>query len=103
MIEKDRIDTPLIVTLAVMASLLLFTLVVLLGALHDQSQSTLQRDRSERALPSELDVAAAEQRQRLERYAWIDREAGAVAVPIDRAVELVLRDYAAAAPGGGAQ
>lgn len=53
----------------------------------------------ERALPElprlqempQLDIKAlhAEERTRLDEYAWIDKQAGIVQIPIDRAMELI--------------
>jgi len=45
------------------------------------------------AVPTfESDSAIAEQEVRLTRYGWIDREKDQVAVPIERAMELVVRE-----------
>jgi hypothetical protein len=33
-----------------------------------------------------------QQKQRLERYAWLDRQAGTIAIPIDRAMTLSLME-----------
>lgn len=35
------------------------------------------------------------ERSRLERYQWVDRKAGVLRIPVERAAELVLADYAA--------
>jgi hypothetical protein len=37
---------------------------------------------------------------KLEEYRWIDREAGTVTIPIERAMEVVVEERAAAAGGG---
>ena len=42
--------------------------------------------RTARAAPS----LARRQRARLERYEWVDRDAGVVAIPVDRAIDLYL-------------
>lgn len=39
------------------------------------------------------------QRQRLERYGWIDRERGLVHIPIERAMTLLVAEQAAATSG----
>jgi hypothetical protein len=40
-----------------------------------------------------LDDLRARQEKQLGSYAWIDRKAGVVQLPIDRAMELVVRQY----------
>lgn len=45
--------------------------------------------------PQLLVSARAEAQANLKEYAWIDREQGVVAIPIDRAMELVTREEAA--------
>ena len=50
-----------------------------------------------------LDLARLEleQREEIEQYRWIDRETGTVGLPIERAMELVIRDLAR--EGGGSR
>lgn len=45
-----------------------------------------------------LDELRAKQAQQLSSYAWIDHDKGIVQLPIDRAMELVVRDTNAKAP-----
>ena len=47
------------------------------------------------------EVRRAEQ-ERLSTYRWVDRSAGVVAIPIERAMELVVRDGLPVAPAGPA-
>jgi hypothetical protein len=44
---------------------------------------------------TERDLARARQEARLAEYRWVNRQAGVVGVPINRAADLVLRDLAA--------
>ncbi len=46
--------------------------------------------------PEELAQARAQQLEQLGSYRWVDRKAGVVGIPIDRAMELVVRDGVAA-------
>jgi hypothetical protein len=43
------------------------------------------------APPLDLDVLRAEEEQALLRYRWVDKNAGVVGLPIDRAMELVVQ------------
>ena len=38
----------------------------------------------------------AEQLQTIRHYSWVDREAGTVTIPIDRAMELVIEEHSSA-------
>ena len=40
----------------------------------------------------QLEQTRALQQQQLEGYRWVDREAGVVAIPIDRAIELIVEE-----------
>jgi hypothetical protein len=48
----------------------------------------------------QLDAVKSEDRRRLEEYQWIDREAGVVQIPIDRAMELLLSEGLPTIPKG---
>ena len=52
--------------------------------------SPLKHDLIEQTTAGEEVRAAGE--QRLERYEWVDRRAGVVRIPIDRAIDAVLAD-----------
>ncbi|MBA4031256.1 MAG: hypothetical protein C0478_10270 [Planctomyces sp.] len=47
------------------------------------------------AQPVFADSVLAEQRSRLNEYGWIDKEKQIVAIPIDRAMEIVVKEEAA--------
>jgi len=54
--------------------------------------------------PAENAAFAATQRRLLESYGWIDRDAGVVRLPVERALELVLEQgLPTRAPGGPAR
>jgi hypothetical protein len=40
----------------------------------------------------QLEALRAEEAARLSRYQWVDRKAGIVRIPVERALELTLRD-----------
>jgi hypothetical protein len=53
--------------------------------------------------PEELAGARAEQLERLHTYRWVDEKAGTVAIPIERAMALVVAEQGGATrlPGDG--
>lgn len=46
---------------------------------------------------ADLAAERAQQRQRLDRYAWVDRGAGIAQIPIERAMTLLVAEHAAPA------
>jgi hypothetical protein len=91
--EPDDINVGLIATVAVVGALLVFAIALALTALVRSESS--ERGTSVGAY-SDLGTVArlkAEQRAKLEAApAWADRAKGEVAVPIDRAMEMVTAD-----------
>lgn len=51
--------------------------------------------------PAEYAAFAAEQRRRTTTYGWLDRDAGVVRLPVERALELVLEEGLPARKEGG--
>jgi hypothetical protein len=89
--------------LAVLAGFCLFFVLVRLVYLgtpppapQDVAAEKLTADLGWRATPAArrayLDELRAKQEKQLASYAWIDRDKGVVQLPIDRAMELVVRD-----------
>ena len=48
---------------------------------------------------NDLAALRAQKRTLLDRYAWIDRDRGLVRIPIERAIDLIVSNRGAAAPG----
>ena len=114
--EEDRVSTGRILQVGA-ASILLF---ILAGAAVVYDLHVRQAERGPLAVPAEVgrskiglaeqdffDVAVrgsrenARKRDRLASYGWVDRNAGVVHIPIDRAMELVAQGVrpAPGAPG----
>jgi hypothetical protein len=77
-------------------------LIVLLQVLYYQ---TLQREETAKVTNQHAEEAAtvaAEEMARLKEYRWVDRQKGLAAIPIDRAMDLVVTELAAGKPPGGA-
>lgn len=89
---REDLNLPLIVTIGILFVVLLFVLILLLQAYFYESE---RREHYTKvvAMPSEeLAAALAEQEQLLRGYRWIDQPQGIVGLPIERAMELVVRD-----------
>lgn len=80
---------------AVIGSLAAFVAIAavvafLVPALYRQHEATLRAERGWTSTPVDTRQTKLAQQDRLAHYAWIDRTKGVVALPIDRAMELVL-------------
>jgi len=89
---KDNLDNGLILTIGVLLVVLVFAIVLLLQgwfykAQHEEHLRKVVQPRSE-----ELAGAIAAQQDALHRYRLLDAEAGRVAVPIERAMQIVVRE-----------
>lgn len=93
MTAKDDPNTSLTALVVVVGALITLVLVVALQALYYR---THQRELERKVIgrpPAQLRQALAEQERKLDGYRWIDREAGVVAIPVERAVELFLDEH----------
>lgn len=89
-------NMPLIVVVSVCSVLVVFVAIVLIQVLYF---SQLQREEAVKSLGQEsfeLMQNRQIQLQRLNRVEWVDVDAEKVSIPIDRAVELFIRDENAA-------
>ena len=88
----DDINTPMVAVIGLVSVILTFALIVGIQVLyHNFEQAEVQRKVVD-APSLEADNLMAEQEAQLNRYGWIDREKGKVAIPIDRAMEFVVNE-----------
>lgn len=74
---------------------LLFVVIAAIAYLPNRPPALdTERDAFRRAERIKVESAAAE----ANRYGWIDRDGGVVRLPIERAMEVTVRDLAAASP-----
>jgi hypothetical protein len=96
----------LIAILGILACFALFLVPVRLFYLNhrlpltqNEAPEQLSKDQQWKATPESrrayLAELRAKQRKQASSYAWVDKKAGIVQLPIDRAMELVVQDYAA--------
>ena len=74
----------------VVGTVLTFVIVVFLQALFYRAETAEYERKVVNESPKKLRSARAEQSTLLNEYRWIDRENGVVAIPIERAMELVV-------------
>jgi len=91
-VEETDPDTFSTVLVGVIGSLLVVTVVVFLQGLYDHVQfAELTRKVVDEA-PQELKALRVGQQEKLAATAWVDPVAGVVSIPVDRAMDLIVRD-----------
>ena len=88
-------STAATVVVGVVGAILLVVCVVLLQAYFYRAEGNENRRKVVAVAPEELAQARAEQLGALNSYRWVDEKAGVVAVPVERAMELVVAERAA--------
>ena len=89
----DGLDTPALVTSGLVGAVGTFALIIALQVLYLQFEANQQQENRAGVPESTAKSLLAEQRSKINRYGWIDRKNDVVAVPIDRAIELTVRQY----------
>lgn len=94
--ESDPRSSSTLIVGAVGIVLLVVVVILLEVLFYDTAETEYQR-KVVAEQPQQLRLLQAEQRDRLNAYRWVDRENGVVALPIERAMELVVKESGAAA------
>lgn len=96
MSENPSKSAPLVMVLAVLACSALFLLVVYYGYVPRQTGAFVGDGiRTAEQRKENLAKLHAKEQQVANNYAWVDRKAGVIQLPINRAMELTLQHYAA--------
>ena len=92
MAKYDDINTQLVAAVGLVSVLAVVGSIVGIQALYNNFELS-EQDRKVVAIEAiDAKNLLAEQEAKLNRAGWIDREKGIVAIPIDRAMELVVRE-----------
>jgi hypothetical protein len=85
-------NTPMIALVGFIGAILTFALIVGLQVLYYATVEQEKVDKVIRVPTADSDSMIAEQQIKLTQYGWLDRQQSKVAIPIDRAMELVVED-----------
>jgi hypothetical protein len=88
--DDPKAGTILIV--AAVGAILIFVAVVSLEAWFYRTEESERVVKVYSQVPEDLAGLRATQREQLSGYRWVDQARGTVSIPIDRAMELVVRD-----------
>lgn len=89
----DGLDTPALVTSGLVAAIGTFALIVALQVVYLRFEAAEQDNNLSGSSQTSAVSLLAEQRSKLNRYGWIDRQNNVVAIPIDRAIELTASEF----------
>ena len=94
MTKYDDVNTPVIAAVGLLAVLGLVALVLFLQVVYYRAEAQQEYDKVIQQPAVELIDLKTEQQGKLASYAWVDAKKKIVAIPIDRAMDLVLADLA---------
>ncbi len=75
-------------------ALLIFALIVALQGVFYRVERTARGAKWDSGMPTQMEQSRTQQLEQLNAYRWIDEPKGVVAVPIERAMELVVEEAA---------
>ncbi|HZN54614.1 MAG TPA: hypothetical protein VFB67_04770 [Candidatus Polarisedimenticolaceae bacterium] len=97
-VERSEPDVRTTAMVGVVGTILLVVIVYAVQGLYESAQRAELEKKVVSQVPEELRSLRAAQRARLAEMRWVDRERGVIAIPIERAMELMAADPDPAAP-----
>lgn len=91
-VEESDPDTVSTALVGIIGTLLVIAAVVFLQGLYEKGQRAEQYRKVVAESPLELQTLRVKQQEKLAATAWVDPVAGVVSIPIDRAMDVVVRD-----------
>ena len=89
---RNDVNTPAIAMVGLLGALLFFAAVVLLEVMFYRIAAQQRNDKDINEPFAELTALVQRQQARLAEYRWVDEKKQIAAIPIDRAMELVVTD-----------
>ena len=89
---RDNLDTGVIATIGILLVILVFALILLVQGWFYKAQTDEYVRKVVEPRSDALASAVADQQESLHSYRLIDKDAGRVSIPIERAMELVARE-----------
>ena len=90
--REDDPKAPMTIVITVVGALLVFVIVIALQAFFYNSEEAERGRKVYSEAPEELARLRAQQLEGLRSYRWIDSQKGVVAIPVQRAMELIVRE-----------
>jgi hypothetical protein len=100
--KNDDPDASAAIVFGIVGAILVFVVIVALQAMFYRMQNEELKKKTTTEAPEELSRLIAEQQEQLNAYRWVNEKAGVAAIPIDRAMEITVRDLSRAQAGSPA-
>lgn len=91
--NADNINAAAIAMVGFLGIIVVFAIVLILEVIYYRVAASQDEEKSINEPFVELDRMVATQQERLGQYRVVDRRQGIFAIPVDRAMELVVRQY----------
>ncbi|EAQ77696.1 hypothetical protein [Blastopirellula marina] len=91
--QKDDLNTPVIAVVGFVSAILTFAIVMGLQATYHQYANTLHAEEVVNVKSDATGNILSAQKASLNGYGWVNKDAGQVSLPIDRAMQLVVNEY----------
>lgn len=85
-------NAAMILVVGLVGFILVFAIVVGLQAVYYQAEDDQNATKVISQAPEELSRLRSQQQEQLNTYRWIDQKTGVVGIPIDRAMEIIVRE-----------
>ncbi len=91
--NRDDLNTPTIVLIGFLSAILLFVLIIGMQVVYYTFQEVEFNAKVLSQKPAELTRALLEQQEKLNAYRWVNEASGTVAIPIQVAMDRVVKDH----------
>jgi len=98
--QYDDVRTSTVALVGFLGAIILVGIVFLLQVVYYRAAAAQYREKELDQPVVELVRVTADQQAALTQYRWVDQAKGVVAIPIERAMELVVREGAPGPAGG---
>lgn len=93
MAKYDDLDMSMITVTGIVSSILTFIIIIAVQVMyHDYYQSEFQRKEVDTPIATS-NAIIANQKENLEKYAWLNDDKSKVAIPIEKAMSLTIAQY----------
>ncbi len=89
---RDDVNAPLLALIGFLSAIVVFAIIVLLTVIYYAAEARQEYAKNISQPYTEVENLLSSQQAKLIEYRWVDRENDVVAIPIDRAMKLVVAE-----------
>ncbi len=90
--HRDDLNTPMIALIGFLSAILLFVLIIAMQVVYYDIHDAAFNAKVVSQRPAELTKVVTEQQEKLNTYRWVNEASGTVAIPIDVAMNLIIKE-----------